>query len=258
MLFRRLGENVFRLLKLKPPNGWNAVAWELAIVTLGVIIALAAQQWAEGRSWQGKVKASKVALRGELAEHYNYAVEFRVVYPCLQAQLDRLRNRVLSSGLKLEPAPTYKEPDDDYVFRIPVKLYPTDVWEEAISDGVAQRFEPALRRQLAGHYAQLGNVRDMFWANNEAEQALMVLSRPMPLDPAFRSSMVREIEQLSGRLQYLDIINGQVIDYIQRIEMVPPAREARTVTERYGTFHFCKAHRLPMRSFADAMQAVEN
>lgn len=35
---------MFRLLKLKPPHGWNAVVWELAIITLGVLIALAAQQ----------------------------------------------------------------------------------------------------------------------------------------------------------------------------------------------------------------------
>jgi len=35
---------MFRLMKLKPPHGWNAVGWELAIVTLGVLIALAAQQ----------------------------------------------------------------------------------------------------------------------------------------------------------------------------------------------------------------------
>jgi hypothetical protein len=30
------------------------------------------------------------------------------------------------------------------------------------------------------------------------------------------------------------------------------------VTERYGTYRFCKAQRLPMRSFKDAMQAVPN
>src|SRR4051812_5611318 len=35
---------MFRLLKFKPPRGWSAVAWELGIVTLGVLIALAAQQ----------------------------------------------------------------------------------------------------------------------------------------------------------------------------------------------------------------------
>ena len=38
---------MFRLFKLRPPHGWNAVAWELGIVTLGVLIALAAQQLVE-------------------------------------------------------------------------------------------------------------------------------------------------------------------------------------------------------------------
>lgn len=38
---------MFRMLKLRPLHGWNAVAWELAIVTLGVLIALGAQQVVE-------------------------------------------------------------------------------------------------------------------------------------------------------------------------------------------------------------------
>jgi hypothetical protein len=35
---------MFRLIRLKPPHGWNAVAWELGIVTLGVLVALAARR----------------------------------------------------------------------------------------------------------------------------------------------------------------------------------------------------------------------
>ena len=38
---------MFRLLRLNPPNGWHAVAWELLIVTLGVLVALGAQQLME-------------------------------------------------------------------------------------------------------------------------------------------------------------------------------------------------------------------
>ena len=41
---------MFRLLKLQPPHGWRAVMWELAIVTIGVVVALGAQQWAENFS----------------------------------------------------------------------------------------------------------------------------------------------------------------------------------------------------------------
>ena len=56
----------------------------------------------------------------------------------------------------------------------------------------------------------------------------------------------------------MDLINGQVIDYVERLGMLPNSGEARAVTERYGTYRFCKAQRLPMRSFKDAMQAVPN
>ena len=250
---------MFRLMKLRPPHGWNAVVWELAIVTLGVLIALAAQEWAENLSWNSKVAASKKAIRAELAEHYNYAVEFRTVYPCLKVQLDRLRARVLTSGAMLDPAPLYEDAGhDDFVLRVPGKFYPTDAWEEAINDGVVQRFEPAVRRQLAGLYAQIVPVQAMNAANSEGEIALVALSHPMPLDPSVRYSTLREIEQLNGRLQYLDGLNGQIIDYIQHVRMVPPSRDARAVTERYGTYKFCKAHGLPMRPFKEAMQAIPN
>ena len=57
---------------------------------------------------------------------------------------------------------------------------------------------------------------------------------------------------------HLNLINGQVIDYVERLGMLPKSGEARAVTERYGTYRFCKAQRLPMRSFKDAMQAVPN
>jgi hypothetical protein len=38
---------MFRLMKPRPPYGWLPVWWELGIVTLGVLIALAAQQMVE-------------------------------------------------------------------------------------------------------------------------------------------------------------------------------------------------------------------
>ena len=60
---------MFRLLKLKPPpHGWNAVAWELAIVTLGVLIALAAQQIVADIHDREAVAQLRSALRAELAD----------------------------------------------------------------------------------------------------------------------------------------------------------------------------------------------
>src|SRR5262245_17676873 len=126
MIFKRA------VAKLRAQD-WLAITIELVIVTVGVLLALAAQQWAEDRSWSDKVEGTKSALRAELAEHYDYAVELRVVHPCLQAQISRLRDRVLVSGSTLAPAPLFSEGEGaHYVLRIPGKTYPTDAWEAAV------------------------------------------------------------------------------------------------------------------------------
>jgi len=246
-------------MQLKPPHGWNAVVWELAVVTVGVIIALAAQEWAERLSWSGKVAATERALRAELTEHYGYAVEFRTVYPCLQAQLDRLLNSALSSGSVIDPVPLHEENGSHFVLRLPDKTYPTDAWEAAVNDGTIRSLDPSVRRQLAGHYGQLPQMQELvFSASNVLEPDLTVLAHPLTVDPMVRYSIVKEIAQLRERLEYLDLLNGQLIDYVQRIGTRPDLQEARALTERYGTYQFCKAHELPMRSFDEAMRAVPN
>jgi hypothetical protein len=164
----------------------------------------------------------------------------------------------LSSGAVLDPAPAYADDSFHYVLRLPTKIYPTDAWQAAVSDGTIRGLDPAMRRQLAGHYGQLPEMSELFWATNTIEPELVALTHPLPLDPTVRYSIVKDIEQLRGRLEYLDLINGQVLDYVQRVGMLPPAEEARMVTQRYGTYRFCKAHELPMRSFNQAMQAVPN
>ena len=249
---------MFRLIKLRPPHGWNAVAWELAIVTLGVLLALAVQRWSENRELQEKVHASKAALRDELSEHYEYAVEFRTVYPCIHAQLRRLRDHVLVSGPVMDPVPIYKEQSFQFVIRFPSKVHPTDAWDAAVNDGLNQHFEPLFRRQLAGHYAQIPQIRALISANDDAEQGLAALTHRLPLDSALRFSIIERIERLRGRTDTLDLYYGQQIEYIQKAEMLPAPERAQAVTERYGTYKFCKAQGLPMRSFEDAMQSVPN
>jgi hypothetical protein len=183
-------------------------------------------------------------------------VEFRTVYPCVQAQLAQLRDRVLASKAVMDPAPIHREPGLDFVVRIPSKEYPTEVWEAAVNDGTSQRLEPGVRRQLASHYAQLGTILHMRLANDQSEKGLAALAYPLPLDPTVRYSIIKELEQISGRLEYLDLLNGQVIDYLRKASMLPTEKEARSVTERYGTYRFCKARALPMRSFEEAMEPL--
>lgn len=249
---------MFRLLRLAPPHGWRAVWWELAIVTIGVLIALGAQQWAEERSWAGSVRASKAALSRELAQHYHWSVEWRTVTPCLLAQVDRLQERVLTSIDTLRPAPTFTDSNFTYVIRAPSKEYTRSVYDAAIADGVAQRFDPAFRDELNAHYSQSDFLEAMTRQNGTDYQELLGLSRPLPLDASVRYDLLRTLDRVRGRIEFMDLLSGQLIDHIAKVGLTPPKADARREVTRFGTYRFCVEEKLPLRSFDEAMTAVPN
>ena len=81
---------MFRMLRLKPPHGWNAVAWELTIVTLGVLIALGAQQLVDARQWRQKVSVVRQSIMGELANNRARWEENLKAVRCALKEIDRL------------------------------------------------------------------------------------------------------------------------------------------------------------------------
>ena len=82
---------MFRMLRLKPPHGWNAVAWELGIVVLGVLIALGAQQIAENFHWRRELADFRVALRAEASDDLGTYVYRNGQNRCVAARLDELQ-----------------------------------------------------------------------------------------------------------------------------------------------------------------------
>jgi hypothetical protein len=82
---------VFRLMKVKPPHGWNAVAWELAIVTLGVLIALGAQQLVETLHDRSAAAETRREITDELNSDLMSIVLRRSSEPCIERRLHELR-----------------------------------------------------------------------------------------------------------------------------------------------------------------------
>ncbi len=248
---------MFRLIRLKPPHGWNAVAWELAIVTIGVILALAAQQWAENLSWRSKTKTARAAIRTELGDHYASSVEWRVVTPCLMAQLDRLEGRLMKSGDRLDPAPVYSEPAfPKFVLRIPSKEYDSSAWQAAIADGVTAHFQPELRTELSEHYQQVSVLVNMTQRNGISYGNVLSLSRPIPLNPSVRLSLSQLLDELRGRVMYMDLTSGQLIEHVNRAGMVPDESLTRDAVRLSGTRLFCAAQHLPLRSMKEAKKPI--
>ena len=104
---------MFRLLKLKPPHGWNAVIWELAIVTLGVLVALAAQELASSLDDRSVARST----RAQVSE------------PCIERRLSELR------ALLLRWEQTGSFPAPKWVGQAPVIEVETSRYDTAVSAG---------------------------------------------------------------------------------------------------------------------------
>src|SRR5688500_13818065 len=106
------GAPMFRLFKLNPPNDWNVVGWEIAIVVFGVLIALGAQQVVDTLRWRDEVRRTEDALTIEIAASVLHASERQLVNRCLSDRLTHLIGKVSSnqgpwSG---DPMPINKSP----------------------------------------------------------------------------------------------------------------------------------------------------
>ena len=114
------------------------------------------------------------------------------------------------------------------------------------------------RRILANYYGLAYELGRRNNDHNDDFDSLGPLGRPLPLDPQVRYSIIEKIDRASARVEWLDLSNGQLIDYLDQAGLRPARGPARETTQRYGTYVFCKRQNLPLRSFAEAERAVPN
>jgi hypothetical protein len=89
----------------KVPHGWRELAKEIAIIVVGVLIALFAEQIVQGWEWRHKVSVARASMRHELLWDDGPQVYQRAaMHPCVVAQLDRIRAATVGSGSRREIA----------------------------------------------------------------------------------------------------------------------------------------------------------
>lgn len=202
---------MFRLFKLNPPNGWNAVFWELAIVVIGVLIALGAQQVVETLRWRDEVRSTEDALTIEIAASVLHASERQLVNRCLSDRLTHLIGKISSnegpwSG---DPMPINKSPRAVTTvwaapYRTPNRPWSGDVWEAAQSAGVFNHMRRERVAAFSKVYARIEGLRKVNEVEHQVFPQLLYLSFDTPLDAAAR-------QQALGGLGRLDWLRGTIL-----------------------------------------------
>lgn len=149
--------------KSEPGRDWRAFVWEIAIVVIGVLLALGAGQVVEILNWRGEVAAERQALRREVRENLAVAAYRVSQRPCIDRRLAQLAEifRRQARGAPLGLSAPFTRP--------PVWGATTGSWDIALA-GQALGHMP-LQEKLAfsnafGSYrkfAQLREQEDEIW-----------------------------------------------------------------------------------------------
>ena len=89
----------------KVPHSWRELTKEIAIIVVGVLIALSAEQLVDSSHWRQKVDAARDSMRRELLSDDGPQVYQRgVMHPCLVQHLDAIRAAVEANKARAEIA----------------------------------------------------------------------------------------------------------------------------------------------------------
>jgi hypothetical protein len=191
--------------KSKPSGSWRGYLREYAIIVVGVLTALAAQQAAEWLHWRSEVTQARTALRAEMASNDSGPFARRVAYqPCMTRQIAEAQ--VMIDDLQAGRAPRKYTSLHTGV----AQLFNDSEWQSQRASQVLTHFPRDELALMGRYYAQLENFRA--WTENEgpAWADLRVLNDPP--DGLTASDFLR----LQSSLHVARRMNGIIVSGAER------------------------------------------
>jgi hypothetical protein len=147
--------------KPKPVHNWREFLKEYAIIVIGVLTALGAEQTLEYFHWRHEVKLGRDAIAGEIAIH-NEWYRFRVaIAPCIDRRVDEAHAILLALENK-------QRPKGFTAFHSHGAGAPlgTSEWESERASQVLVHFPRQELALMSQYYTQIPTLRD--WMGEEA------------------------------------------------------------------------------------------
>lgn len=244
---------MFRMLRLNPPHGWNAVAWELGIVTLGVLIALAAQQWAESLNWKSKVAEGSDLLADEAFDNVGTSIEFYAAAPCMLAQVDRARRNLALPATARPPYTLYSDEFGRFAVRTPLRPLYESTWNSLLADGTMAH----MGRQQFSKYARLfetaRKLSETAIVVDDRAQGLLVLARSGMFDMATTMRLSETAERLAQSISFGRMVAVRNIQaYVALGLSIDEERLKNQLEAQSPTLTACRRANLPIADWRKA------
>jgi len=214
----------------KPWHDWREDGRELAIVVIGVLIALLAQQVVQGWEWKDKVAAAERAMRREMLwDNGPQLYQRAVMHPCAIQRLDALRAAVEAG----KPRKQITALIDSYW--VPYFSYDSIAHDAANTSDVASHMPSETMDLYAIIYTQMPAMS----RNSERETADLAQLRALnrsggPLSPAERDKVLSASEALRSENHLMWLVSGWTMPKLRELgsldadrvqEMMADARE---------------------------------
>lgn len=227
-------------------KGWRKVVGEIAIIVVGVLIALGLDQYVQARQWREQVEQAEQAFQGELALGAEDAYERLAIQPCLQDRIAELAKRLNREEPRWRAFP--EELSSKYyrnvlpvVYRPPYRTIFIDAWRNALADGTLNHLSVERSAQLSGLYKareEFGRLQEL---ELEAAGRLTPLAYDRLLDADGRREMlgvlaevdrsntllIRNSEELLGALKRFGVRFGKADVAAMRREVLGVQRDYR-------------------------------
>jgi hypothetical protein len=214
----------------KPMRGWRAFAGEIAIIVIGVLIALGAQSMIERWHWRGETQIAEQAFRDELGSTAGFAYERLIIQPCLRRRITEISQNLGERGPAWKASPMAVS-NKLYlnvlpvVYRAPTRPFATDGWHSAIANGTLSHLPPAKVRAVSALYDQVADFETLQEEEAKAAAKLAPLGFDRNLDDQSRTTMLSLLGEVD-RINSLVALNAsQFIEAIRELKLRFPPQE---------------------------------
>jgi hypothetical protein len=198
---------MFRLIRLKPPHGWNAVAWELGIVTLGVLIALGAQQIVEGLNDRNTASKTRAEVVNELNSNLMSLTLRDRAEPCVQKRLSELR-QILAAWQRTG---TFQTPE--WVAQTPVIEVEFSRYDAAVSAGRMALLSGEEQYRIGTVVDRIRRFNDWQFQERRPWGRLRLLQAGSAVLSTDDKAMLREALQDASAIDYeIEVNSRQALD----------------------------------------------
>ena len=204
---------VFRSLRFpqlaRPPHGWREILWEIFIVTIGVFIALAVQQWSETRGWKDDLRLAQQQMISEMRDDNLPQAFARVAMAQgLDGQLSAITHGANAKASREQISRLMG------AFEPPVRTWDSDAYDAAVSSGALTHGGSQELMRWSTIYRVLPIMRNAGVQENQLIGDLAVLRDDrLPLSLDERSGIVRTAHRLQRENRNLSTIGRLVIGH---------------------------------------------